>query len=154
MSDTEIELRPADLSLPGTQPTPVPAYGLRAIARQLASLKRYDVNARYGRISNKLTLNVPRALLDGLDAELACPYDGESPPIAWLWRDGYHVEHVWRGRPPQHISAEPVYAAPAGERRRALEECLALCDASLNAAWSQPAAGIRDRIAALLERAP
>ncbi|MGF6641839.1 hypothetical protein [Paraburkholderia sp. MM6662-R1] len=154
MSTTDIELR-APALLPPTQ-NPV---GLHAIALEFAALKRYDVGANRGYASSRITLNVPRVLLERLDAELARPYAADPQPVAWLWRDGYHVEHVWRTPPPKHISAEAVYAAPVDERRRALEECLALCDAVLNAVdraerWSQPAVDIRDDIAALLARTP
>jgi hypothetical protein len=71
MSATDIELRPAALLPHGQQQARSPVDALRGIAQELAALKRYDVGRGRGYVSNKLTLNVPRELLERLDAALA-----------------------------------------------------------------------------------
>ncbi|WP_191239858.1 hypothetical protein [Pandoraea pnomenusa] len=41
---------------------------LISLLREVAALKRYDVNARFGGVGGKITLNVPRELIDRIDA--------------------------------------------------------------------------------------
>ena len=40
------------------------------LLREIAALKRYDVNARLGRTGGKITLNAPPGLLERIDAAL------------------------------------------------------------------------------------